>query len=143
MTTIKWRRLVNFWLFLVAGQSVAPADELRLLRYTDLWNSSPIGSTDAAGITYLPKLGRLLISDSEISEYGQLKDPQSVETVFRGRNIFECSLDATRLHDSYMAFPTNPRRSEPVGIAWNPLDGHVYVVDDDEKRILRYRFDER
>ncbi|HBE69829.1 MAG TPA: hypothetical protein DDW52_16915 [Planctomycetaceae bacterium] len=143
MTNTLWRRLISFLLCLIAGQSVLIADELRLIRYTDLWASSPARIADAAGITYLPELKRLLISDSEISEYGQLKDPKTGEKIFKGRNIFECSLDAMTLHRSYQALPTDPRKSEPVGIAWNPLDRHVYVVDDNEKRILRYRFNDR
>jgi len=117
------------------------ADRLELIRYTNLWTQSPVRSADAAGVTYLADRGHLLITDSEISEYGEHADPATNERVFVGVNVFEATLDAAERHGAWLATPPDPARSEPVGIAWHPADGHVYITDDDEKRIFRYAFD--
>ena len=121
-------------------QSVA-ADRLELVRYTNLWTQSPVRSSDTAGITYLANRGHLLIADSEISEYGDLEDPATGEKVFAGVNVLETTLDAAERHGAWLAAPPDPKRSEPVGIAWHPADGHVYITDDDQKRIFRYPFE--
>lgn len=120
----------------------AGADRLELIRYTNLWTQSPVRSADASGVTYLADRGHLLISDSEISEYGEHTDPATGERVFAGVNVFEATLDASERHGAWLATPPNPARSEPVGIAWHPADGHVYITDDDQKRIFRYAFDD-
>ncbi|MBT3345704.1 MAG: hypothetical protein HN712_00380 [Gemmatimonadetes bacterium] len=117
------------------------ADRLELVRYTNLWTPSPVRAADAAGVTYVADRGHLLIADSEISEYGDLTDPATGERIYTGVNIFETTLDAAEIHATWQATPEDPARSEPVGIAWHHADGHVYVTDDDEKRIFRYQFD--
>ena len=129
-----------FYAILIASLLVegAGADRLELVRYTDLWTQSPVRSADAAGVTYVADRGHLLITDSEISEYGDLLDPATGERIFIGVNVFETTLDAAELNASWLATPDNPARSEPVGIAWHGADGHVYITDDDEKRIFRY-----
>jgi len=118
----------------------AEADRLELVRYTNLWTDSPARIADAAGVTYVSDRGHLLIADSEISEYGDHTDPATGELVFKGHNVFEVSLDAVEVHGRWLATPPDPKRSEPVGIVWHPGDGHVYVTDDDQKRIFRYAF---
>jgi DNA-binding beta-propeller fold protein YncE len=118
------------------------ADRLELVRYTNLWTDSPARIADAAGVTYVPDRGHLLIADSEISEYGDHTDPATGELVFKGNNVFEVSLDAVEVHGRWLATPPDPKRSEPVGIVWHPGDGHVYVTDDDQKRIFRYSFND-
>ena len=126
---------------LFAAQNVC-ADRLELIRYTNLWTQSPVHSSDASGVTYVADRGHLLIADSEISEYGDKADPLTGEVIFAGSNVFEVSLDGFERHGTWLATPPDPERSEPVGIAWHPEDGHVYVTDDDQKRIYRYVFDE-
>jgi len=120
----------------------AGADRLELVRYTNLWTQSPVRSSDAAGVTYLPDRGHLLIADSEISEYGEQVDPATGEPVFEGVNVFETTLDAAERHNAWMATPPDPKRTEPVGITWHPGERHLYTSDDDEKRIFRYAFDD-
>lgn len=124
--------------FLAQGAS---ADCLQLIRYTNLWTESPVRSAGAAGVTYLADRGHLLITDCEISEYGEHTDPATGERVFAGVNVFEATLDAAERHGAWLATPPNRARSKPVGIAWHPADGHLYITDDHEKRILRYSLD--
>ena len=135
------------WLYLAALASVFPgaqpgaADRLELVRYTSLWSDSSVRSADASGVTYLPDSGRLLIADSEISEYGDRIDPATGRVIFDGHNVFATPLAADRRLAAFLVTPPDRERSEPVGIVYNPVDGHVYVTDDDQKRIFRYRFD--
>ena len=122
------------------GSGIAAADRLELVRHINLWDGSPIRSSDTAGLTYHPPSGHLLIVDSEISEYGEKSAPNG-EQVFAGHNVFEASLDLKIRHDAYFAPADSGSRTKPVGIAYNPIDGHVYISDDDRKRIFRFRFD--
>lgn len=119
----------------------ADADRLQLVRYTNLWTQSPVRSPDTAGVTYLTNRGHLLITDSEISEYGEHVDPVTGELIFAGANVFETTLDAAECFGTWLATPPDPARSEPVGITWHPINGHVFITDDDEKRIFRYAFE--
>lgn len=141
----------------------AGGDRLELINHVNLWNGSPVRSADPAGIAYHPPSGRLLIVDSEINEYGNKNNnlpdhkPQrepSVNTkgepVFNGYNMFEASLDLQTLFDAHFIGRGDQKKksllrdkgTEPCGIAYNPIDGCVYTVDDDAKRVFRYRFDE-
>lgn len=87
--------------------------------YTSRWLPP---SPDPAGITYVPATRHLLISDSEVDEMHEL---------FTGRNIFEISLDGVLLRThSTMSFS-----SESTGITLDPSDGHIFVSDDDNKKI--------
>ncbi len=126
-------------LLLVGGY--ATADRLELIAHVNLWDGSPVRSSDTAGLMYHPASGHLIIVDSEISEYGESTDANG-ELVFAGHNVFEASLDLKTRYAAYFAPPDSGTRTEPVGIAYNPLDDHLYVTDDDRKRILRFRFDE-
>ena len=130
---------------LACGLALSPAparaDRLELVRYTDLWTGSPVRSSDASGVTYLPERGRLLIADSEISEYGKAADPATGRRIFEGYNVFEASLDLSARLGAHLASPADTDRREPVGIVYNSADGHVYVTDDDQKRIYRYPFE--
>ncbi len=131
-----------FAILTVLVSASAEADRLELVRYTNLWTDSPVRVADAAGVTYVPGRGHLLIADSEISEYGDQTDPATGELVFNGYNVFESSLDAAEVYGRWLATPPDPKRSEPVGIVWHPADGHIYITDDDQKRIFRYSFSE-
>jgi len=134
------KMIVTVVLFCVCAVNVA-ADRLELIRYVNLWDNNSVRSSDTSGITYHPSSGRLIIADSEISEYGNATDADG-KRIFSGHNIFEVSLDLRNLIRAYFAAPDSGKKTEPTGIAYNPLDGHVYVTDDDRKRILRYRYDD-
>jgi hypothetical protein len=126
-------------LFLVSNER-ATADRLELVTHVNLWDDSPVRSSDASGLTYHAPSGHLLIADSEISEYGEMTDSMGVP-IFSGFNVFETSLDLDTLFNAYFAPAYVGISTEPVGIAYNPADGHIYVTDDDQYRVYRYRFD--
>ena len=126
-------------LLLVGGY--ATADRLELIAHVNLWDGSPVRSSDTAGLMYHPASGHLIIVDSEISEYGESTAPDG-ELVFAGHNVFEASLDLKTRYAAYFAPPDSGTKTEPVGIAYNPLDDHLYVTDDERKRILRFPFDD-
>ena len=125
---------------LAATPLVLRADRLELVGHVSLWTGSPVRSPDTSGVTYHPSSGRLLVADSEVSEYGPATDAEG-KPIFSGRNVFEVSLDRRALHAAHFAAPSTGTVTEPVGIAYNPKDGHVYVSDDDRKCVFRYPFD--
>ena len=106
------------------------ADRLELINHVNLWTGSPVRSADPAGIAYHPGSGRLLIADSEISEYGEATDGEG-RPIFEGVNLFETPLDLSARLEAHLAAPGEGCPCEPVGLAFNPLDGHVYGTDDD------------
>lgn len=132
------RRMSAVLVLLMAG--CAWADRLELVNHVDLWNG-PVRSPDPADIAYHSPSGRLLVADSEISEYGESVGPDG-GIIFEGVNIFETSLDLDVRWASYLAAPSGGCPCEPVGIVYNPADDHVYVTDDDRKKIFRYRYSE-
>ena len=130
---------------LIAGLALlwmgaAHADRLELIRHVNLWDETPVRSSDASGITYHAPSGHLLIADSEISEYGESLAPDG-ELVFQGFDIFEVQLGLAAEPRCYLTAAAPDGRREPTGIAYNPLDGHVYVADDNQKKLYRYQFD--
>ena len=133
-------RIVSFLSSVFLWTYCAQGGGLELVRYTDLWKHSPARIADAAGVTYLPDRGHLLISDSEISEYGDARDPNSGTPVFQNRNLFELSLDAREVFGKWMMVPPESAASEPVGVAWDDRDGLLYISDDDQKRLYCYQF---
>ena len=126
---------------LLVCESTLAADRLELVKHVNLWTESPVRSSDTSGLTYHPPSGHLIIADSEISEYGSATYANG-KLIFSGYNIFEVSLDMQTRFNAHFAAPDSGDATEPTGIAYNPKDGHVYVTDDDRKKILRYRFDE-
>jgi len=84
---------------------------------TSLW--SPPAS-DAAGITYRPDTGELLMCDSEIEE--------SVEgiTHYQGVNVWTL----TRTGEVVGTTTTVPWSNEPTGIGFDPAGGRLWVSDD-------------
>jgi uncharacterized protein YjiK len=64
----------------------------------------------------------LLVVDSEVEKLPG----------FTGENVFEVSLSGTLLD----AFSTIPFSNEPNGVAYNPNNNHLYISDDDWKRIF-------
>ena len=90
---------------------------------TTLW-ARP--SPDPAGLTFIPGAtagtGRLLMSDSEIDE----------TPFFRPDNLFYLSATGVFDHSASLASFCK----EPTGIAFNPLDGHLFISDDSKKRVF-------
>ena len=138
--------VTRFQIVLIAGlvcvcEASFAADRLELVSHVNLWAGSPVRSSDTSGITYHPPSGHLIIADSEISEYGSATD-ENGQRIFSGNNIFEVSLDLRTRFASHFAAPDSGVATEPVGIAYNPTDGCVYITDDDRQKIFRYRYDE-
>lgn len=79
-------------------------------------------SPDPAGIAYMPGTNTLLISDSEVDEMA----------IFAGDNLFSMS-PAGALQDSLTTLPWS---NEPTGLDRNPINGHLFVSDDDQRRIF-------
>lgn len=95
---------------------------LFLVRNVDLSQKVP-PSPDPSGITYLPASNHLLISDGEVDE---------ITDLFTGNNLYEMTLtgDLTRVAT------TLPYSFEPTGVDDNPANGHVFISDDDRKRVF-------
>ena len=79
-------------------------------------------SPDPAGITYSELADTLFISDSEVNEMA----------IFTGVNLFEI----TRAGVLVDTATTTPFSFEPTGITTNPIDGHFFVSDDDQKEVF-------
>lgn len=83
-------------------------------------------SPDPAGLTWIPGAspgtGTLLMSDSEIDE----------TPFFRPDNLFY--LSETGVFDHSASLQSFCK--EPTGIAFNPLNGHVFISDDSKKKIF-------
>jgi DNA-binding beta-propeller fold protein YncE len=79
-------------------------------------------SPDPAGIAYLAASNRLLMSDSEVDEM----------TIWNGANIFEMTLSGNLIRTT----STTSFSKEPTGVAYNPVNGHVFISDDSKKRIF-------
>jgi len=83
-------------------------------------------SADPAGLTFIPGStpgsGTLLLSDSEIDE----------TPFFRPDNLFYLSETGEFDHSAEL----QSFCKEPTGIAFNPLNGHVFISDDSKKRIF-------
>ncbi|MEZ4656466.1 MAG: hypothetical protein R2911_02735 [Caldilineaceae bacterium] len=92
-----------------------------LIHTTNTAQFSP-PSPDPAGIVYMPGSNTLLISDSEVDE----------TPIFAGDNLFNMNL-AGALQDS---LTTLPWTNEPTGLDRNPTNGHLFVSDDDQRRIF-------
>jgi len=91
-------------------------------------NPGAIGSPDPSGIGYLnagPSAGHLLISDGEVNEMDWLFDNQNV-------NVFETTLTGELLASTNTISYTD----EPTGVAFNPLNLHVFISDDVKRRIF-------
>ena len=90
---------------------------------TTQWSKS---SPDPAGLTFIPGAspgtGSLLMSDSEIDE----------TPFFRPDNLFVLSETGVFDHSvSLQAFT-----KEPTGIAFNPLNGHLFISDDNTDKVF-------
>ena len=86
-----------------------------LERTTDTSLYSP-PSPDPCGLAYLTSSGTLMISDGEVNEM----------PIFAGVNLFEATLSGTLVYTA----STTSFSDEPAGIAYNPLNGHLFISDD-------------
>jgi DNA-binding beta-propeller fold protein YncE len=105
------------------GTEVLVAQDLTasLVRTIEASRFSP-PSPDCAGITYLPRSHRLLMSDSEVNEM----------PIFAGANLFETTLGGELVATSGTLSFSN----EPTGLAVNPANGHLFVSDDNAKQVF-------
>ncbi len=79
-------------------------------------------SPDPSGITYLPSRDRLLMSDSEVNEM----------TIFQNVNLFELTRTGS-LRDTGVTLNWS---NEPTGITYNPTNDHIFISDDNKRRIF-------
>ena len=77
---------------------------------------------DAAGLAYNLVANRLIMSDSEVEEM----------TIWQGANLFEIDLSGNLLRTANTTSFTN----EPTGVAFNAANGHIFISDDNLKRVF-------
>lgn len=106
----------------ISSAATATSLSLFLVQAIDLSKKVP-PSPDPSGITYLPTTNHLLISDGEVDEIANL---------FTGNNLYEMTLTG----DLTSVATTLPYSFEPTGVDDNPANGHVFIADDDRKRVF-------
>ena len=79
-------------------------------------------SPDPAGISYRSDTDTLLISDSEVNEM----------PIFAGVNLF----DTDRFGLLLDGIDLTPVSNEPTGVAYNPVNDHLFISDDDEDMVF-------
>jgi uncharacterized protein YjiK len=84
-------------------------------------------SPDPSGLAYDSASNTLLISDGEVDEMA----------IFNGANIFESTLTGSLVatHTTYHSNSDNFSK-EPVGIAFNPSNQHVFISDDVKNEVF-------
>jgi hypothetical protein len=80
-------------------------------------------SPDPCGVEYLPSSNNLLICDSEVEEMSNL---------WSNVNLFETTFIGTLVKKSNTIAFTK----EPTGLAYNPANGHMFISDDDGRRVF-------
>ncbi len=104
-----------------AIQATVDSFQSSLLRDTDTSLFQP-PSPDPSGVAYMGPFGRLLIADGEVEETPH----------WAGANLFEVTLTGA-LRDTADATSFT---FEPVGAAFNPANWHLFISDDDAKRVF-------
>jgi hypothetical protein len=121
------------------GSALAACPDLDCAALIDTSAFSP-PSPDPSGIAYLStgsSAGHLLISDGEVEEMA----------IYAGSNLFEIDLSGNLLRpnpsDPYHTTATttsysnpNAYSNEPAGMAFNPVNGHLFVSDDNQLLIF-------
>jgi len=100
-------------------QPAAPAESTfpaTLIQTIDTSQFSP-PSPDPSGLAYLPISGTLMIGDGEVDEMPQY---------FTGDNLFETTLSGVLVN----TLTTISFSDEPVGVDVNPVNGHLFISDD-------------
>lgn len=92
-----------------------------LVQVIDTSQFSP-PSSDPAGICYHSFSKGLLVSDSEVNKM----------QFFTGDNIFLVTLSGI-LSDTLTVMPFS---DEPTGVTFNPVNGHIFISDDDRATIF-------
>jgi hypothetical protein len=87
-------------------------------------------SPDPSDIAYLSSTDTLLACDGEVEEM----------PIYRGANLFEMTRSGTLLATyttaTTTAYPNpNAYSNEPVGCVSNSNNGHVFIADDDRKKV--------
>jgi uncharacterized protein YjiK len=103
----------------------------QLIRTVDMGALSP-PSPDPSGITHVPGSG-LVVTDAEVEE------TVNGITHFQGANVWELTLSGAvqRTANISRVPPTvTPMTNEPAGIAFNPSNGHYFVVSDGPDRVF-------
>ncbi|MCC6454650.1 MAG: hypothetical protein IT328_06885 [Caldilineaceae bacterium] len=80
-------------------------------------------SPDPSGITYLPDTDILLVVDGEVEE---------MPPYFAGVNIF----GSTRAGQLSYTKSSLDYSIEPVGVAYNPANKHLFISDDNRKKVF-------
>jgi hypothetical protein len=89
-------------------------------------------SPDSSGIGYVSSSNTLLIVDGEVEE------TVSGITHFLGANVWELTLAGAKVRSTNVSNvpPTVlPISDEPVGVAFNPSNGHCFISDDSAKEV--------
>ncbi len=111
---------------LPAGTTLLPSTLVKTVNTSKAaWNPS---SPDPSGVDYWPLTGRLLIVDSEVDE---------MPPYFTGKNIYDARTSGTLVST---CSTTNINRTgwsnEPTGVGINPANNHLYISDDDNRKIF-------
>lgn len=129
MAKLSRKNFLIFTSFLVFTFTIANSTALAqetiqasLVQTIDTSQFSP-PSSDPAGITYLPTLNHLLISDSEVNE---------IPSIFTGDNLFEVTLSGSLVRTA----STISFSDEPTGVTLNPANGHLFFSDDTGSRLI-------
>ncbi len=104
----------------------AQAQEGAFINVIDTSVGTPISSTDPSGLTVFPDTGTLGLVDSEIEEtdFWATLDPKRNVSEFSGTGAIVDTLNIFRI-----------AIDEPTGIAFNPVDGLLYITEDEVDRV--------
>lgn len=114
-------RLVELALEAPAEPLAVTTTPAQLLR-TSLTSTFNPPSPDPSGIAFVPDAYQLLISDGEVDE---------MPVYFTGVNMFTSTLQG-QLTGTWTTLPVS---DEPTGVAYNPLNRHVFYTDDNWRRV--------
>ena len=98
----------------------APSGSATLIR-TTLTSQFPTPSPDPSGVAYAAHLDNLVISDGEVDEMA----------IYAGANIFETTKSGTFIR----GWSSLSYSREPVGAAYNPINRHLFISDDDRTQV--------
>jgi Ca2+-binding RTX toxin-like protein len=105
--------------------SLAAAPTISNPTIVNAFDTTAFGNPDPSGLAFIPGgtpgTGTLLVSDSEVDE----------TPFFATNNLFYYSLSGTFDHSLSLESFT----FEPTGLAYDPLNGHLFVSDDNADRI--------
>lgn len=101
---------------------MASQSSLSLVQIIDtslLWPASP----DPDGIVYLSATNSFLVTDSEVNE---------IPSLFTGDNLFQITATGELIDTgSTLAFS-----SEPTDVTINPSNNHIFITDDDRRKVF-------